>query len=106
MSGDLLKSNPKLDEEISNCNDPERIREIAKSHLASTGVIVRERGGYGLQVVPGYRPEPEKDVSLSASGFKYEREIKFAESTGKRALLIRANTPEDLAALERQVTGG
>jgi hypothetical protein len=106
MSTEFLKSNPALDAAIENATDAESIREIVKSNLASRGIIERERGNdFGAQLIPGYRPEPESDVSLSASGYKYEKEIRFAESTGKRALLIRANTPEDLAALEKQVVG-
>ena len=42
----------------------------------------------------------------AASGFEFEREIKFHESTGKRNLVIRAHTEADLDALERQILYG
>jgi hypothetical protein len=42
----------------------------------------------------------------AAHQFKYEREVRWHESTGRRPMVIRADTIEDLNALERQVTGG
>jgi hypothetical protein len=42
---------------------------------------------------------------LPGTEFRFEREVKFHPESGKRTLIIRANTKEDLDALERQVTG-
>jgi hypothetical protein len=108
---EFLPSNPQLDkvvlESTSGPNGSfENMRESLKAALVGEGRIARdsESLGYGTRLLPvQYQPTP--DVPLSANGFKFEREVRFAESTGKRALLIRANTIEDLNALERQVTG-
>ena len=103
---EFLKSDPALDRAIAECNDPEQIREITKKHLESAGLISRERGAdFGMRVTGALPSEPVCNVPLSANGFKYEKEIRFAESTGKRALVIRANTLEDLKALEKQIVG-
>jgi hypothetical protein len=84
---------------VQNASD---LRETLLSTLAAQGTVVRSRDDeFNNRVI--HQPEP--NVPLPANGFKFEREVRFAESTGKRSLVIRANTLEDLQALERQVTG-
>jgi hypothetical protein len=101
--GDIfLRSDAALDAAISECTDAERIREITKAHFAALGVISRERGNdWGARVIG---QQPAQTVPLTASGYRYEREVKFHESTGRRTLFIRANTLEELNELEQQVT--
>jgi hypothetical protein len=101
---DFIKSNPKLDEAVNNATNFEALREAMLQTLESQGRIVRGQTAYERRVVP-QAPEPEPNVPLSASGYRYEREVRFAESTGKRTLIIRANSIEDLNRLEKQVTG-
>jgi len=70
MSRDFLgKSNPALDAAIASATDPERIRELVKSNLASAGIISRERGNdYGARVTGSRQAEqPATEVSLPAS---------------------------------------
>jgi len=99
---DFLKSNPQLDEAITNSSSFEGMREAMLQTLAAQGRVVRSRtDAFDVRVIP---QTPEPDATVPANGFKYEREVRFAESTGKRTLLIRANTLEDLNALERQIT--
>ena len=98
-----LKSNQQLEEALNNVNDASELRETLLSTLAAQGQIVRSRDDAFNNHLVVRQLEP--NVSLPANGFKFEREVRFAESTGKRALVIRANSIEDLNALERQVTG-
>jgi hypothetical protein len=55
----------------------------------------------------GQPAEPSAtDVHLSESaGYRFEKEIRFAESTGRRSLLIRANSESELNELEAQILG-
>ena len=96
-------SNAELDAAIAKCNSPEEIRELTKASLASQGIISRDRqdGNYGARVLR--LPEQTSDTSLPAHGFKYEREFKYAPESGRRSLMLRANTLEDLQALEREM---
>lgn len=101
---DLPKSNAELDAVIGGANTHEALREAMLQTLAKQGQIVRSRDDeFNNRLIR--QPNSERGVPLPASGFKFEREVRFAESTGKRALVIRANSLEDLNALERQVTG-
>ena len=101
---DFLKSNFQLDEAIAGANSYEAMREAMLQTLAAQGRVVRSKNdAYDVRVLR--QPDPEPNVSLPANGFKYEKDVHFAPSTGKRSLVIRANTIEDLDALERQVTG-
>ena len=80
----------------------EAIREATLDILSKRHQIERSTtGAFETRIL---KPMETDEPTPTGSGFKFEKEIKFAESTGKRALVIRANTPEDLAALERQVT--
>jgi len=51
-------------------------------------------------------PMPEAQPGTPAvSSFKFEREVRFHPESGKRNLVIRANTQADLDALEHQILG-
>jgi len=51
-------------------------------------------------------PMPEAQPGTpAASSFKFEREVRFHPESGKRNLVIRANTQADLDALEHQILG-
>ena len=91
---------------IEGASSAEEIRELCKSQLVADGILDRERGnGYGDQLTK----EAENALpgnSSSASTvpqYKFEREVQFAESTGRRSMLIHANTLADLDALENLV---
>lgn len=110
MSNEFLPSSPKIDQAVIDATsgpDPsfEHLRESLKAALVTAGRIERtpETLGYGIRLLPGQQAEP--NVPLAASQYRYEKEIRFAESTGKRTLIIRANSQADLDSLERQVTG-
>ena len=45
-------------------------------------------------------------VAPQPTEWKFTKEIRWAESTGKRPVVIRAMTQDDLDALERQVLYG
>jgi hypothetical protein len=51
-------------------------------------------------------PQPSADPSLPATGFEFSKEVRWAESTGRRPMILRAHTQADLDALERQVLYG
>ena len=64
MSDIFLRSDAALDAAISECTDPERIRELTKAHLAATGIISRERGNdYGARVI-GSQPSESASPRL------------------------------------------
>jgi hypothetical protein len=91
---------------IEGASSAEEIRELCKSTLVADRVIERERGnGYG-DVLTREAETALPGNSSSASTmpqYKFEREVQFAESTGRRSMLIHANTIEDLDALENLV---
>jgi hypothetical protein len=96
-----------LTELIANAPNAEAIREICKSQSVADGILVRERGsGYDDTLTK----EAENAVPANPSGasatsnFTFEREVRFAESTGRRSMVIRANSIADLDALENLVT--
>jgi hypothetical protein len=92
---------------VNASNTFQDLRESMLQALEKAGTIVRPKGEgeFAVRVNPNTQPIPEHDTSVPASGWKFEKEIRFAESTGRRTLLIHAQTPEDLAALERQILG-
>jgi hypothetical protein len=101
MNETYLRSDPELDRKLAECNDPEAIREIVKAHLAAQGIIRRERGNdFGARIV-GQQQTPE--APLAASGYKFEREFRFHPASGRRTLMLRANTLEDLNELQAQI---
>ena len=92
-------SNPDLERRIAAAQSVEEIRRIA-----SEGVIDRNRV-YELQgQLIGHPEQSNGEVPSSASGYKYEKEIRWHERLNKRPVIIRANTPEQLAELERILT--
>jgi hypothetical protein len=103
MSDIFLRSDADLDQKIAECNDPEKIREITKTHFAAHGIIERERGAdFGARIIR-QQPTDAPNVSLPASGYKFEHEFKFNPESGRRSLILRANTKEDLADLIAQM---
>lgn len=105
---EFLRGDETIEKICREATDAEDMRRQIKDHLARTGVIAQERGsGYGANVVGRFEtdgtaaPEP----AAAAKPYKYEKEIRFAESTGRRTLVIRANSLEDLTRLENEVTG-
>jgi hypothetical protein len=104
MSNEFAQSNAALDAAIAKCTNAEEIREITKAAMAASGVITRdvETQLYGVSLNPR-QPEPTPDTSLPANGFRFEREFRFAPGSGRRTLMLRANTLDDLNALERQM---
>jgi hypothetical protein len=52
-------------------------------------------------------PASTNDSSMPAvHQFKFEREIRWADSTGRRPLMIRADSEADLDALEQSILYG
>jgi hypothetical protein len=51
-------------------------------------------------------PAATNDSSLPASEWEFSKEVHWAESTGRRPVILRAHTAEDLQALENQVLYG
>jgi hypothetical protein len=49
-------------------------------------------------------PTNESSPPAAPTEWEFSKEIYWHESTGRRPLVIKAHTAEDLAALERQVT--
>ena len=99
---DFVKSNPELDAAINEATNFEGMRESMLRTMAAQGQIVRSReDAYDVRVIA--TPQTP-GAALPATGYKFEREVRFHPSTGKRTLLIRANSIEDLNALENQVT--
>ena len=101
MSG-VPKSNQQLEEALAGVTDTSQLRETLLKTLSDQGQIVRSRDDAFNNHLVIRQPEP--DATLPANGYKFEREVRFAESTGKRALVLRANSQADLDALEKQVT--
>jgi hypothetical protein len=94
------RSNPALDKALQECTDPRLIPEI----LAAHGMTSRHGSGV-CAVVPDSNVTPSQSPAPSSGGFEFEREVRFAESTGKQTLIIRAHSLEALNLLEKQVTG-
>lgn len=81
----------------------ENLRESLKAALVNEGRIERDREtlGYAVRALPG---QQTSDVPLSAPPYAFEKEVRWAESTGRRPLLLRANSQAELDELERQIT--
>jgi hypothetical protein len=101
MSSGVPKSNEALENALNNVTDASSLRETLLNTLAEQGQIFRTRDPFNNRLIR----QPEQNVSLPANGYVFEKEIRWAESTGKRPVIIRANSQADLDALERQVTG-
>lgn len=99
MSDIMMKSDAEIDEAVSKCTNPEQIREIMNQILARRGVISRDRRDpFSTRVVGQYEMEGPLDTNP-----KHEKVVRFAESTGRRPVVISANTPTRLAELENYV---
>jgi hypothetical protein len=98
------------DKIAAESNSVEEMRSKYKELLRAEGTVEIDRGfEWGGKITheaetASHSPAPESPLAATGSGFKYEKIVRWAESTGKRPLVIRANTLEDLEALERQVT--
>src|ERR1700680_2114212 len=96
------RSNAELESALNNVTDASQLRETLLSTLAAQGQIVRSRDdAFNNHLV--MRPQTP-EASLSASTFRFEKEIRWAESTGKRAVIIRSNSQAALDELEKQIT--
>ena len=108
MSNEWAPSNDALNAAISKCNSPEEIRELAKASLASQGIISRDRedGNYGARVLRQPERTPDASSLPAADGMPFTKTIRWAESTGRRPLVIRAATAELLQELENEILYG
>src|SRR6266700_2314810 len=94
-------STRELEDALNNVQNASDLRETLLNTLAQQGTIVRSQNDqFDTRLIVGQPQTP--DASLPANGYKYEREVRFAESTGKRTLVLRANSQADLDALEVQ----
>ncbi len=95
------RSNPELEAAINGAQTPQELREAMLSTLAKQGQIVRTRDDeFNNRLIQ----RPNTDSSpLPANGYRFERVLRFDPESGKRALVLRANTVEDLNALEAQI---
>src|SRR6267378_851121 len=101
MSG-VPKSNQQLEEALNSVHDASDLRETLLSTLAAQGQITRTRDdAFNTHLV--IRQPQTPDPTLPANGFRYEKEITFNPESGRRNLMIRANSMEDLTALENQI---
>jgi hypothetical protein len=91
-----------LEKNLNNVNDISQLREVLLQTLASEGTIVRSRDS---EFNNRLTRQPEPNVSLPANNFKFEKELTFNPESGRRNLMLRANTMEDLTALENQILG-
>ena len=88
---------------IMQVNDPAELREAALRALAGAGMIVRTQDEFDTRLLP----QAVTDQSMPANGgYRCERTIRFHESTGRRALVIKGNSQADLDALEHEILYG
>jgi hypothetical protein len=106
---EFLKSNAKLDEVVLEATSGpngsfENMREALKAALVGEGRISRDADslGYGTRLLP-VQHQPQSDVPLAANGFKCEREFHYHPSSGRRSLMLRANSLEELNELQAQM---
>ncbi len=93
-----------LEDALNNVQNASDLRETLLNTLAQQGTIVRSQNDqFDTRLIVG--PPQTPDASLPANGFRYEKELTFDPESGRRNLMLRANTMEDLAALERQILG-
>jgi|ERR1700730_1853872 len=101
MSSGVPKSNPELEAALAGVTDASQLRETLLSTLAAQGQIVRTQNEFDNRLIR----QPEPNGSLPASGYRFEKELTFHPDSGRRNLMLRANTMQDLAALEKQILG-
>jgi hypothetical protein len=100
---EFMRSDRELDDAVNGSNNFEMLRENMLSTLSNRGLLTRSRtDAFDIRVLNA--PVLDAPPPTSGSGFKFEKEVRFAESTGRRTLVIRANSIEDLNALEQQVS--
>jgi len=100
---DFANSNAKIDDIVRNSTNHEAMREAIKQQMVADGTIARDTETQGFGVIRLRSDEQTSDATLSAHGFKYERIFRYAPESGRRSLMLRANTLEDLQALEREM---
>src|SRR6266581_1023189 len=92
-----------LEDALNNVQEPSELRETLLNTLAKQGTVVRSQNDeFDTRLI---RQPQTPDASLPANGFRYEKELTFDPESGRKNLMLRANTMEDLAALERQILG-
>jgi hypothetical protein len=97
-----LKSNPQLDRQLSQAQDPESLRQLLHNHFESTGVIQRERGAQ-------YHAAPQTPASVAAAPALPSREnfsatvSKVIYPYGNLRLEISGVDAESLDAVEERI---
>src|SRR5258708_1841836 len=103
MSDPLNRPNPELEAALNGIHDASDLRQTLLQVLETQGVLTATRDSEfntHLRIRQSQTPDP----TLPA-GFRYEKEITFNPESGRRNLMIRANSMEDLTALENQILG-
>jgi hypothetical protein len=106
MSTDfVVKSNSALDALILSATDPETIREIVKSNLASAGIISRERGNdYGARVTGNQLAEPPAQaVSLPEENHETAKCFRRVYPHENDTYEIYGETEEELDKKEAEI---
>src|SRR6266581_6969008 len=92
-----------LEDALNNVQNASDLRETLLNTLAQQGTIVRSQNDeFDTRLI---RQPQTPEAPLPANGFRYEKELTFDPESGRKNLMLRANTMEDLAALERQILG-
>ena len=103
MDSQLNRPNPELDAALAKVQDISQLRETLLSTLESQGTVFRSRDdAFNNRLI---RQPQTPEASLPANNYAFEREVRFHPESGKRTLVLRANSQADLDALEKQVTG-
>lgn len=95
---DQLKSNPELDAALNSATTASEIREKMLNTLAKQGTIIRSPlDEFDTRLI---RRPSEPGVPPPANGFKFEREFRYHPESGRRALILRADSIEELNKLQ------
>lgn len=102
-----LKNIPKsVEDAINSATTQSDLRELMLAAMEKSGMTVPRTRDEEFNIrLTRQAAAPPPDQALAASGYKFERTIRFHESTGRRALVIRGNSEADLNALESQILG-
>jgi hypothetical protein len=99
---DFIKSNQQLDDAITGANNFEAMREAMLQTLTAQGRVVRSRtDAYDVRVLRSSEPEPNN--APPASGYRFEHEFRYHPASGRRSVILHANTMEDLNELIREM---
>jgi hypothetical protein len=108
---EFMKSSPGVEKAVMDATtwEPgkevsfEGLRESLKAALVQDGRLARdsESLGYGVQFIG--HPQTQGDPTLPAGGFKFEREFRYHPSSGRRPLMLRANSLEELNQLQTEI---